>query len=218
MSEQNAAPQYEWQKTAKKGLYVFLAIMAALAAFVEAGDLAGWNWTASTAVAVAFASAKVGLNFLKHKHPDVIPAWLAGLVPVLLLCVILAAGCATTARTTFTEIVAPDGTVQTQYDAKAKAAPFGELNEGIFNLGYRWGGTENDLAVGQTANGLDNTNQTAALATALAGANEALANLTGIIQQLATSGVLAPKPADNVTEVQLNLPALEALGLKGLAK
>lgn len=71
------------------------------------------------------------------------------------------AGCATTH---FSESVNPDtGAITTTYTGRSIVPPFGKGPDSVHTLGYEYEG--NTIAIGQAAQGLDATNQSAALKT-----------------------------------------------------
>lgn len=106
------------------------------------------------------------------------------LLTILCLC-LLAVGCATKAKTTFTDA---DGT---SFNAVSKAGPFGTLDTTNQNLGYTWNATDGTIAVGQVAKGLDNTGQIAALNVV----GDTIGKVTGqVITGLIQSGILVPNP------------------------
>jgi len=86
---------------------------------------------------------------------------------VVLLAVLVFAGCATNGRvntrlseTVYDEAGNPQTTI---YEASSKAGLFGEVNPSLHNLLYTWGGTENQIAIGQENEGISNAGQVEAL-------------------------------------------------------
>jgi hypothetical protein len=84
-------------------------------------------------------------------------------------------GCATSART---EFVDADGT---SFTAVSKAGPFGQLDVTNQQLAYKWDSEQGSIAVGNEAQGLDNSGQVAAV--------QAVAP---ILSALVQAGIIAP--------------------------
>ena len=82
----------------------------------------------------------------------------AYLWPVLIfvLAGLTLGGCVTT---NFRETVTDETGVvtDTAYGARSAAWPFGKVDSSLHEMSYKWGGDENAIAVGQGAEGLDNT-------------------------------------------------------------
>lgn len=111
-------------------------------------------------------------------------AWITLLLALGIVVLLVAPGCV---FSRFGESVS-DGTnvTTTRYTACSSAWPMGKLESGNHNFGYKWGNSKvpNEITVGQTAQGLDNTAQA-----------QFMSALIQAAAQVATSGVLTPQPA-----------------------
>ncbi len=117
------------------------------------------------------------------------------LAPILWLTL----GCATSAKTTFTDA---DGT---SFTAIAKAGPFGQLDTTNQHLAYKWNATDGSIAVGNEAQGLDNSGQVTAL-------QAGLGSLTDLLKTLSASGLLTPaQPSAAVPRANLHDEILQLL-------
>lgn len=169
--------QYSYLVAFWKGLYTFLAVLtpgeAVLAALPESPSEFSDTWPLYAASA-GFAVLRVITNALKNRHlqgnpvvrgnarPDTrgsayVPAMLAPLLAPLLLV----AGCATSVSTNFSETVYDEygNPSTTTYQVKSK----GDVDSTVHEFLYRYGGDENTIAVGQSAQGITSPAQTDAL-------------------------------------------------------
>jgi hypothetical protein len=190
------SPAKTWLKAAGQFLITFIASGAALEVALQVNTTAGglpdsWeDFAARWPVLVGAFGAGIYRaiqNYAKHRDTPRAPDNPGGvkygiallLIPVLAFT---AAGCATKAETRFIDA---DGT---SFSAVSKAGPFGTLDTTNQQMTYRWDATEGGLiAVGQDAQGLDNSGQV----DAIGATGEALGAALGpILSQLVAGGVL----------------------------
>ena len=148
-----------------KGLKALAAALVGLAAFTElmGGSALDFSTaTKATLVAAAIGAIRAVLNYVKHSRgggpKGVLPFLLLALFPSFLYS-------CTTVSSEFRE-VDTEG-VETSFNAVSRAAPFGKIDTSLHEFSYRYGGEENIIAVGQSADGVSNEGQIQALQAAI---------------------------------------------------
>ena len=128
-----------------------------------------------------------------------------GKAAVVLLVSALFLGCTAMnggVTTHFTETITdPETGVvnKTEYMARTHAGILGKVDPTVHNWSYKWGGDENEIATGQSAEGQDNSGQALAFKT--------IDNLIGLVG----GRVLPPAPAPTSRVEPIEMPTFEAV-------
>ena len=85
----------------------------------------------------------------------------SSLVPLLAFLLLLPLGCATSVSTRFSETITDENGFPstTEYEVKSR----GDVDATVHEMVYKWGGVENTIAIGQSAQGITSPAQTDAI-------------------------------------------------------
>ncbi len=188
--------------TAAKGVKTWPVWLTAILAIMPTSlEELQQNWPAVVVLLVATLQPMVQ-NYWKHSDKPQAPLW-------VLVCVLAgmgATGCNTVAgmggsvnsdyKSETKVITHPDGRIEesdlTEYNAESKAGIFGTVDATTHKMLQKWGGAENQTAIGQDAAGIDNSGN-AQILTAMTNLVNQISAMVGLaIQSQQTPAELPP--------------------------